>query len=1534
MPNKNEDSSQSSGSEKLIPKSRSSDHFYDYLIWTGPRATDITDCEKGLFDGSITLYGQFSKDAKPWSLDSIECFIDGNLGNLDEEGRIEVPNSCFCDSPFNLNENGKRVNHNRSDLKEGDLFVLAEQIRLIKKVWKSDNPVNSNQKNHDRIWFMAYNQNFVGRHGDEEQYMLLAGILALDEMCTKDDQAQLFGKLIDIEKCTGDKLQTLKEAKELGRTNADYSDHLMNIALDQGTDDDIDNASIDFLTFWIKTSKIGRYDLISLDAGRNGFCESIIADWMVNFNDGITRKAIVLMKKMKEKGYLENLKESVKALAGEGCLIHQMKVISEIIVQCAVCLNPNETMMGTLDSKNKFRDLCIRHQIPTTENIVVEENGDNCSLSRFSDYRRCHSFVIQKTHSSGGYGTYVYNMPSEDKSDDEKRIEEEETNARIRNDLRMCSKGDLILSEYRDPSISVNVHCVLSENETLISPASVQIIVNIGGRLMYSGADFIAYQKFAESNSEAHHMLMMYCEWLCGTLSKNGYRGIIGFDVLISKEYGIEFVEANNRFQASTCLLNKALRNLMFKKKNGHLARRYDGKPITGGYRYPSVQLMNLMAFYGSEAYRYDGEEDKSNSKRKEILNWMILEYGKRLCPHSLETTICSDGKRKGKETNEIHIHSPMLPSEFKNIPIPYSMIIYYNNQNNLVSGFEHYKHIRECVSLIENESEAKYQMACIKERYRLAEQTGVLMNKAIGEGPELVSSLRKYIPTLDPKYSMDGLMAGHTSSAKTLANRIGGLFLNNGYKSDIPELCDDIIGGISAIGAWRFGICLDAITFFCDRIRLKGITSGDAPDPNWLAKELDLWDRMYDHREKHLCGNGGLPHPTKNPEELFKNAKKLIEDLDKDLKKIFECANSALSNNDKEEEIREITERVDKKLHGMLQDIKGFETEEIRYSRNKFKDFQTIQFEDAVDGVKIPNGKEDDAIYIKWKDDKANDGLTYTGRFLEEFYSMVTEKPVSIEKPCREYRGDELPSNIDNSSFDENAFISKMMFYKNICSTNLERVVIHPNLIPPLDNWDEKILDGNGANLLALKIGLINNGIRLAKDVSTTWDAKPGVNSSVDLNLLYGNTEAGEDILPINCAYNNDIAIFSPYTLEKSETEGSYTLWYYNKIVKVSKATGPSDAILRKYSEKQDIVGVTKSHGIPLSSIAFLATDRIRYQHNDGCMFNARGKGCKFCEFTAQIPGSKCTKFDEIDIMEAISATLDMRDDPNKPERHFKHILIGGGTLDNNLHKATNRVIAMIDRIRGVWIEKNAFEAKEVIRNTLQDEDDEAVDEAIKQVEKILAVNNEKTVAAVISLVKEKLEGKDNETVNSTLGKLEEILVPRIYLMCVPPEDLDDLEKLKSSGVTEISFNMETYSRTIARKIMPGKSGISRSTYIAALTHAVRIWENPSKGSNGGSVRSALILGLEPIESMQEGIRMLTSLGASPILSIFRPVRGTELEWIMPLSSPELYEIYSQASRTCREAGLRLGPSCIYCQNNTLSIPDEIDPFYKEVRL
>ncbi len=154
------------------------------------------------------------------------------------------------------------------------------------------------------------------------------------------------------------------------------------------------------------------------------------------------------------------------------------------------------------------------------------------------------------------------------------------------------------------------------------------------------------------------------------------------------------------------------------------------------------------------------------------------------------------------------------------------------------------------------------------------------------------------------------------------------------------------------------------------------------------------------------------------------------------------------------------------------------------------------------------------------------------------------------------------------------------------------------------------------------------------------------------------------------------------------------------------------------------------------------------------------------------------------------------------------------------------------------------------------------------------------------------------------------------IYLMCLPPKKLSTLQSWYQAGVTEVAFNLELFDRELAKKYMPGKGKIPLSQYLTALKMATSIW------GKSGNVRTLFVVGLEKRETLIEGIKVICSYGVMPILSVFRALKGTEMQNVVPPSNDWLLDIYKESETICKKYSLHLGPSCPACQNNTLSLP------------
>lgn len=154
------------------------------------------------------------------------------------------------------------------------------------------------------------------------------------------------------------------------------------------------------------------------------------------------------------------------------------------------------------------------------------------------------------------------------------------------------------------------------------------------------------------------------------------------------------------------------------------------------------------------------------------------------------------------------------------------------------------------------------------------------------------------------------------------------------------------------------------------------------------------------------------------------------------------------------------------------------------------------------------------------------------------------------------------------------------------------------------------------------------------------------------------------------------------------------------------------------------------------------------------------------------------------------------------------------------------------------------------------------------------------------------------------------------IYLMSLPPRDVKHIYDYYQLGLNEVAFNIEIYDRKIASAIMPGKGKIPISIYIHALEESTKYF------GKTGNVRSMLIVGLEPEESLLNGIKDLCAIGVSPMLSVYRPMPLTSMKHIVPPIITDLKRIYQKSENICKQHGLLLGPLCTQCQNNTLSLP------------
>jgi len=162
------------------------------------------------------------------------------------------------------------------------------------------------------------------------------------------------------------------------------------------------------------------------------------------------------------------------------------------------------------------------------------------------------------------------------------------------------------------------------------------------------------------------------------------------------------------------------------------------------------------------------------------------------------------------------------------------------------------------------------------------------------------------------------------------------------------------------------------------------------------------------------------------------------------------------------------------------------------------------------------------------------------------------------------------------------------------------------------------------------------------------------------------------------------------------------------------------------------------------------------------------------------------------------------------------------------------------------------------------------------------------------------------------------------VDVMLMPRDGHAFVERLVKAGVSGFSINIEVFDRQIAKALCPNKEHVGLDGYAEFISFAVE----SVGGRAAGRVRSSLLLGLEPLESTLEGVRLLAGLGCDIVLSPFRPAEGTELASTPTPSADLMEQAFVEARAIAREHGVVIGPRCIPCQHNTIAFPDG-DAFY-----
>ena len=130
-----------------------------------------------------------------------------------------------------------------------------------------------------------------------------------------------------------------------------------------------------------------------------------------------------------------------------------------------------------------------------------------------------------------------------------------------------------------------------------------------------------------------------------------------------------------------------------------------------------------------------------------------------------------------------------------------------------------------------------------------------------------------------------------------------------------------------------------------------------------------------------------------------------------------------------------------------------------------------------------------------------------------------------------------------------------------------------------------------------------------------------------------------------------------------------------------------------------------------------------------------------------------------------------------------------------------------------------------------------------------------------------------------------------KLLMTISPTKKIEDVKLLYDLGLHSVSFNFEVFDRGYWKAIVPGKDeNIGRDLWEDSLIDAV-------KHFGPGRVFSAMIAGLEPRQTLIEGVHWCCDRGIIPIIVPFSPETGSQFEGFRPPTFKWMFDTHFEAA-------------------------------------
>ena len=108
--------------------------------------------------------------------------------------------------------------------------------------------------------------------------------------------------------------------------------------------------------------------------------------------------------------------------------------------------------------------------------------------------------------------------------------------------------------------------------------------------------------------------------------------------------------------------------------------------------------------------------------------------------------------------------------------------------------------------------------------------------------------------------------------------------------------------------------------------------------------------------------------------------------------------------------------------------------------------------------------------------------------------------------------------------------------------------------------------------------------------------------------------------------------------------------------------------------------------------------------------------------------------------------------------------------------------------------------------------------------------------------------------------------------LLPSPPGDVASLRRYRDAGIEAVAFSLEIWNEPLYRALCPGKAEeIPRGRFLEVMENAVGVF-------GPGNVYGVFVMGLEPADSLFEGVDVISSLGAHVVPFVWSPNPGSRL--------------------------------------------------------